>query len=231
MNDKTNPQGKESCLISEAKLIALLTEKDTALASLYLEVHQLRKENEELQKLCEIDLMTKLVRQDFAEQKIMRMLQHEARTKKFVEVSVLFVDLDRLKTFNDQFGHAAGDEAIRAIAELLRKSFRADDLLIRFGGDEFLVIMIHTSKKITRQLAEKFRTSVDQSNDHRLNLGALHGTVSIGCLHKKLPLNQHVSPETIKDLTKAVMNCIALADEQMREVKRGGRNAVSYLVA
>lgn len=230
MSDTTNLDGREVRL-RKADLVTQLRERDTALANLCIEVERLRAENNELRQLCETDLMTGLVRQDFAEREVMKMLQHEARMEKFIEVSVLFVDLDRLKSFNDQFGHAAGDEAIRAIAELLRKSFRADDLLIRFGGDEFLVVMTHTSKKITRQLAEKFRKGVDKSNDSRLNPGALHGTASIGCLHKKVAIAQPVSPETIMNLTKEVMTCIALADEQMREVKLGGRNAVRYLNA
>jgi diguanylate cyclase (GGDEF)-like protein len=64
---------------------------------------------------------------------------------------VAVVDLDALKTINDTFGHAAGDAAIRAVARAIRQVVRADDLVFRWGGDEFLVVLFGVSEEEARR--------------------------------------------------------------------------------
>lgn len=65
--------------------------------------------------------------------------------------TAVFADIDNLKSINDQFGHAAGDTAIRACATALRSQIRADDLLFRWGGDEFLVLLLGVSELDARR--------------------------------------------------------------------------------
>jgi diguanylate cyclase (GGDEF)-like protein len=65
--------------------------------------------------------------------------------------TAVFADIDNLKSINDQFGHAAGDTAIRACATALRSHIRADDLLFRWGGDEFLVLLLGFSETDARR--------------------------------------------------------------------------------
>ena len=88
-----------------------------------------------------------------------QLAHEEARRKRYRgTISIVSADLDDLKGINDRDGHAAGDQAIKAAAELLRRSARASDRVARVGGDEFLVLMPHTDavgaeRYVTRVLA------------------------------------------------------------------------------
>ena len=75
-------------------------------------------------------------------------------------LSLLLVDLDRLKDINDRHGHADGDRALQLVAEALRRSCRATDLAARYGGDEFIVLAVNTPANEARVLALRIRDSV-----------------------------------------------------------------------
>jgi len=91
-------------------------------------------------------------------------------------VSLVFIDLDKFKQVNDTYGHLEGDEVLRKIAEIMKKSLRGTDILARYGGDEFVALLPNTSEKNAILVAEKLRSSV--ADDSKLkNLGV---TVSLG---------------------------------------------------
>jgi diguanylate cyclase (GGDEF)-like protein len=81
-------------------------------------------------------------------------------------VSMVFLDLDKFKPINDQFGHAEGDHALIAFANLMRKSFRDSDVFARIGGDEFVVLLTNTEKKLAAEIVQRFRSLVDAYNVH-----------------------------------------------------------------
>ena len=125
--------------------------------------------------------------------------------------AMLFCDIDRFKDVNDAYGHAAGDEVLRRLAERISASVRSDDAAARIGGDEFLVVLTGTHRLDEAvAVAEKIRdaASVSVSVDH----AQVSATLSIGVTL--------VRPgESIGDL-------IAHADEAMYAAKRAGRNQV-----
>jgi diguanylate cyclase (GGDEF)-like protein len=83
------------------------------------------------------------------------------RTRRYGDpLSLLIVDLDHFKTINDRFGHQLGDLVIVELARLLRSSLRKTDLLARWGGDEFVVMLPHTGVEEAWQLAEQLRLSM-----------------------------------------------------------------------
>ncbi|MDQ4124058.1 MAG: GGDEF domain-containing protein [Actinomycetota bacterium] len=87
------------------------------------------------------------------------------------EISLLFLDLDQLKTINDEAGHAAGDEALRAVGEILRATFRESDVLGRIGGDEFCVLIEHargSGTEVVEACLRRLRTYVEVWNSTRL---------------------------------------------------------------
>ena len=79
-------------------------------------------------------------------------------------VSMVFLDLDKFKPINDQFGHAEGDHALIAFADLMRKSFRDSDVFARIGGDEFVVLLTNTQQDRAAEIVARFRDQVDAYN-------------------------------------------------------------------
>jgi diguanylate cyclase (GGDEF)-like protein len=91
-------------------------------------------------------------------------------------LSLLIVDIDRFKAINDSLGHEAGDETLRALAEILRKGVRKVDMISRYGGDEFVVIMPDTSPEAAEEVRKRLLDRVDEYNrDARLRF-----TISLG---------------------------------------------------
>jgi len=79
-------------------------------------------------------------------------------------VSMVFLDLDKFKPINDQFGHAEGDHALITFADLMRQSFRDSDVFARIGGDEFVVLLTNTESDRATKIVDRFRNQVDAYN-------------------------------------------------------------------
>jgi two-component system, cell cycle response regulator len=90
------------------------------------------------------------------------------------ESVLVFADLDRLKTINDQHGHAAGDQALVATASILKETFRTSDVIARIGGDEFIILAINASgdslSNLTHRLTQNIRNFNLQNSGHPLSL-------------------------------------------------------------
>src|SRR5207253_1924173 len=98
-------------------------------------------------------------------------------------LSLLLIDADHFKRVNDSFGHAAGDAALRALAGHLQRSVRAEDMIARFGGEEFAVLSREITPQGAMAIAERIRKSVEKT-PVSLESGATVGlTVSIGVVH------------------------------------------------
>lgn len=122
-------------------------------------------------------------------------------------LSLLIVDLDFFKRFNDEHGHQSGDEALRQVAQVLRESVhRAADVVARYGGEEFVVLLPETDGEHAREIAESLRQSVEQ-------LGTT--TASIGVA------------TTIATRGESADALVKRADEALYEAKRLGRNRVA----
>ena len=124
-------------------------------------------------------------------------------------LSVLMLDLDHFKTINDTRGHLAGDDALRALAGVLREAARETDILARFGGEEFLLILPQTSGKSAHHVAERIRAAVEAAD------GPLQGvTVSIGVCALHTGHSDYA----------ALMDCV---DTALYRSKAAGRNQVA----
>ncbi|WP_159744501.1 sensor domain-containing diguanylate cyclase [Luteimonas cellulosilyticus] len=132
-------------------------------------------------------------------------------------VSVLFVDLDHFKSVNDRFGHACGDDCLRHVAQALRSVLGDGDMLGRYGGEEFIVVLPGQDGAAARTVGELMRTAVeniDMHHDgHRVRL-----TVSIGIATRHG--DEHAPAATI-----------ARADKALYAAKRQGRNCVQVAPA
>jgi diguanylate cyclase (GGDEF)-like protein len=121
-------------------------------------------------------------------------------------LSLLLLDIDFFKTFNDGNGHQAGDDVLRSVANILRESVhRAADVVARYGGEEFVVLLPETNAERARDIAEGLRTSIEQ-------LGTV--TASLG-VATQVPSREGTAHDLVR-----------LADEAMYQAKRTGRNRV-----
>ncbi len=126
--------------------------------------------------------------------------------------SLLMVDIDHFKRVNDNYGHQTGDEALKVVANILKGLVRDDDLVCRYGGEEFVIILARAGRDAAQRVAERVRATVE-GHEVRTTEHALRITVSIGVASFR---NELRAPE---DLVKA-------ADEALYAAKETGRNRV-----
>jgi diguanylate cyclase (GGDEF)-like protein len=141
------------------------------------------------------------------------------RARRFGEaLSVLLIDVDHFKLINDRHGHLVGDDVLRHLGGTLRTSLpRQFDILARFGGEEFAVVLPHTDREAALLVAERLRTSVEGTSLQTC-AGARLITISIGIGH--LSTRASADPLTTHDLLDE-------ADRCLYESKRQGRNRVT----
>ena len=144
---------------------------------------------------------------------LMRHLRGLMASGKANTVSVLMLDVDHFKQVNDCFGHAAGDKALKSIAEMLRGRTRVFDSIARYGGEEFVVVMPGASTLDAQNAAERLRAAVEELAFFPVPGVQHYLTVSIGIAFSDRP---DMTPEQI----------LQAADAAMYRAKRGGRNRV-----
>ncbi|HEY6641604.1 diguanylate cyclase [Povalibacter sp.] len=136
-------------------------------------------------------------------------------------LALVLFDVDHFKTFNDQHGHAVGDEVLRAIADVVRSNSRAGDLLCRYGGEEFVMLMPHTSAEAAQISVERLRVAIAGLEVQGLNGRVLSVSVSIGLVVLSEPARKLQDPERMLD------QILSQADAAMYQIKNSGRNGVN----
>jgi diguanylate cyclase (GGDEF)-like protein len=98
-------------------------------------------------------------------------------------LSILMLDLDHFKKVNDSYGHAAGDDALRALGRLMRTSFRESDVICRYGGEEFAVVLLNSDLDSAYAKAESFRRQVEQTDlgSNGRDMGRMTASVGVAC--------------------------------------------------
>jgi diguanylate cyclase (GGDEF)-like protein len=165
--------------------------------------------NERLQGQALTDALTGLPNRRFAMERLEQewaLTQRGDRT-----LSCLMVDVDHFKSINDHHGHLAGDEALKFVANTLRQAARTQDVVCRYGGEEFLVICPDTKSAEAFQCAERLRLNLAEKRLKLVDGSELHMTVSIGGAEKI------VADTSLKNLLKR-------ADINLYAAKGAGRN-------
>lgn len=125
-------------------------------------------------------------------------------------IGLIMGDIDFFKQVNDIYGHNTGDSLLKETAEILKKSVRAADLVIRFGGEEFLIVLMDVSEGESAGIAEKIREKME-ANKFKVADGTLKKTISLGI--SEFPLD-----------AESLWHCIKFADVALYEAKNSGRN-------
>ena len=160
------------------------------------------------------DAMTGLYNRRFLEEYTTTLVAASLRRQS--PFSVLMLDLDYFKQVNDTFGHEAGDKVLKTLAASLVKSVRTSDMVIRYGGEEFLIVLLDTGADVAMKVAEKIRAKVEET---KISLPGtmLQKTISIGV--SEFPAD-----------TDTFWQVVKFADVALYEAKSQGRNRVIRFV-
>jgi diguanylate cyclase (GGDEF)-like protein len=208
-----NPDDTDSLLLSFSRMLAPIEQQAAALdryaRRLDSAYQELESTNARLKEFSFKDEVTGLYNRRFFS---IRLEEEVSRYRRFNHpVSVVLLDLDAFKSVNDELGHAAGDETLRGMADVLLRHSRGINVICRYGGDEFAVMLVETSKAGARLYADRIRYVLSQYPfTHRRRVTASFGIAS---------LPEDVAP-TADDLIRA-------ADEALYAAKRAGKNRVS----
>jgi diguanylate cyclase (GGDEF)-like protein len=149
-----------------------------------------------------------------------RLLEEISRARRQAyDISFMYIDIDHFKRVNDTVGHQGGDEVLREVAQRIKVELRLSDALARFGGEEFVVLLINADLDSAAFVAERIRAGIaasmiDVSPSVRVSITA---SIGVACLDRSDP---SVAPET------SANELIAQADAALYQAKDSGRNRV-----
>ena len=172
---------------------------------------QLQVQLEENRKLAETDALTSIANRYRLEKTLPQECERAQRFRQ--PLSLIAMDIDDFKTINDHYGHALGDAALVQVVESVKRCVREGDLLARWGGDEFIMILPNTSLADARALAEKIRHGPGELAAR----GRFHVTMSFGVV-------QRFEEEQQTGL-------LARADQALYRSKVAGKNVISRITA
>ena len=172
-----------------------------------------KKYERHLKRLAQTDGLTQVLNhgaiRDRLEEEFMRAKRYN------LDLSCMMIDMDKFKQINDVYGHQRGDAVLRETADLIRQNLREVDIVGRYGGDEFLVILPETSSRNARIAAQRLKVIFERLS--REPSRGIYSTVSIG-----------ISGRSSKEID-SVKDLIAQTDEAMYAAKKSGRNNIVIL--
>lgn len=186
------------------------------IADLEARVAKLEAEKRKLEELARVDALTGLGNRRAFEQAFDSAVRFASRFNS--KLSILLIDLDGMKRLNDEHGHPAGDQGLRAVGELLQAWLRGTDVSCRCGGDEFAVILPGTGQKGSKHVAEKLRRAIE--------------TLTIVVDGETLrPFTASIGIAVYGVHGASVEEMVQVADEALYQAKRAGKNRVADAIA
>jgi len=178
---------------------------------LNFQVGEIQKLREKLQEQAIRDSLTGLYNRRFLEESLDREVAHARRANR--SMCIAMIDVDNFKSFNDRYGHKAGDMILKSLGDILLSNTRKSDVSCRYGGEEFVVVMPNATTDSARKRAHQWRKAF-QLLQNSFNGQELQATISVGLAS---------FPEHGDDW-ETVLNA---ADKALYESKRRGKNRVT----
>jgi diguanylate cyclase (GGDEF)-like protein len=180
------------------------------------ESFKLEESNKILTRLSISDFLTGLANRRLLDETLEK--EWRAGIRKKTPISIIFSDIDFFKAYNDNYGHQAGDECIRQIANVLKNySRRPHDICARYGGEEFVIILPELKLPVAAELAEKIRQDIYKLKiKHEFSEAAAYVTISIGVA------------ETVPTLNYNYNHLFDLGDAALYIAKTKGRNRIYF---
>ncbi len=171
----------------------------------------MRQRLEELQELAMHDPLTGIANRRFVEISLTARLE-ELKRYGFT-FAIMFIDVDNFKQVNDLYGHTVGDRILKMISTTIANSLRSFDVIGRWGGEEFVVLLVNIQPEVLVNLANRLRRLVEKSQLTMESGEKIRVTVSVGT--------------TLADLEDTTESLLERADKLMFESKRNGRNMIT----
>lgn len=169
---------------------------------------QLESVNKRLERLASTDGLTGLKNHRTFKELLINHYQLSRRSN--LPLSVVLLDVDRFKQFNDTYGHQAGDDVLRSVGRILSETARTTDIVARYGGEEFVLILPGSDKGAALEAAERFRKALEQATWTYREVTASFGI------------------STIQPATESPEQLVKLADGALYRSKANGRNCVTH---
>ncbi|MCF7977909.1 MAG: diguanylate cyclase [Chromatiaceae bacterium] len=167
----------------------------------------LRQANQELARIAHTDPLTGAFNRRYLDEAATSLLALAKREGR--DIAIAMMDIDDFKPINDRFGHDMGDRVIAVLVDLIRQQIRQSDLIVRFGGEEFVLMLPNTGLEDAEHVAEKIRQQVATSQA----AAPVQFTLSIGLT-------------VVSSLDQTISDSIARADKALYQAKREGKNRV-----
>ncbi|MFW5961532.1 MAG: diguanylate cyclase [bacterium] len=180
---------------------------------------ELQKANQKLEKMALVDGLTGISNRRLFDKTLKKELKRARREN--TTLSLIMIDIDNFKEYNDTYGHQQGDECLKKVASVLTDNTkRAADFAARYGGEEFAVILPDTAKDGALKIAEDIRKGIiDLKLEHKNSITSKYVTVSLGVSSIK------VEAEINQDL---INSFIDQSDQALYQAKENGKNQTVY---
>ncbi len=177
--------------------------------------------HEEMYKLATLDGLTQIYNKTYLLERIHDEFMRSKRYKR--KLSILLFDFDYFHELNSKYTHLGGDQVLRKVASLVLRNLRKEDILGRYGGEEFIIVLPETDEKSAFSIADKIRTLVEKTKIEYSDQ-IIPVTISIGVASIKFDRKGNSQPKV-----ESSEKFIELADKALFEAKNKGRNRVCVL--